>query len=66
MPTVYGVVHSTLKSLRHVILCKYRQDKLVIQYSVHVFFYVKACIEPVHDKTNKMTCVPREDSNQPV
>ena len=27
MPTVYGVLYSTLKSLIQVILCKYRHDQ---------------------------------------
>ena len=27
--------------------------------------FIKVIIEPAHDKTNKMTCSPREDSDQP-
>ena len=32
---------------------------------IRVVHYVKFIFEPAHDKTNKMTCAPSEDSNQP-
>ena len=68
MPTVYGVLYSTLKSLIHVILCKCHHDQPgeSIQCPCKTVFFVKTYIEPKHKKTNKMTCVPIEDSNQPV
>ena len=28
--------------------------------------YLQRVIEPPHDKTNKMTCVPSKDSDRPV
>ena len=28
-------------------------------------FFLKKEFEPEHDKTNKMTCAPREDSDNP-
>ena len=62
MPTVYGILYSTLKSLMHVILCKYRHD----QFGESIQCPCKTFIEFVHDKTNKMTCVSSEDSDQPV
>ena len=36
-------------------------------YSVHEYWNrdSQLSFEPQHDKTNKMTCVPREDSDQP-
>ena len=30
-----------------------------------VAVYIEVSIEPLHDKTNKMTCAPSEDSDQP-
>ena len=69
MPTVYGVLYSTLKSLIHVVLCKYRYDQSGESKQCPcktVSFFVKTYIEPVHDKPNKMTFVPSEDSNQPL
>ena len=68
MLTVYDVLYSALKSLIYVILCKYRHGQS--GESIHcpckiIFMLVKTYIEPVHDKTNKMTCVPSEASNQP-
>ena len=67
MPIVYGVLYSsTLNSLIHVILCIYHHDQSgeSIQCPCKTVFFVKTYIESVHNKTNKMTCVPSEDSNQ--
>ena len=63
MPTVYGILYSI-----HVILCKYPHDQFggSIQYPSKAVVFVETYIEPVHDKTNKMTCVPSEDPKQPV
>ena len=37
-------------------------NRSLIVYSVNV---IKIKNEPSHDKTNKMACLPREDSDQP-
>ena len=47
------------------LLSQYRMSLVIIkmyQLSYHLLLFIH---EPQHDKTNKMTCAPSEDSDQP-
>ena len=36
-----------------------------VSFSEHIFHALAHDFKPLHDKTNKMACVPSEDSDQP-
>ena len=44
--------------------CSYSTDKVVTAFSISLWVYYRS-FELVHDKTNKMTCAPSEESDQP-
>ena len=55
-------------------LCEQKHNKITFFFFFFFFFllkntwvliYLTIYIEPAHGKTNKMTCAPSEDSDQP-
>ena len=51
----------------HLVMANKSGVLLIAQFYDKIFCLKGPALkyEPMHDKTNKMTCVPREDSDQP-
>ena len=64
----------TFLTLKHFESLKKTRDAIEIPINTFEVFYFFQCLhvlseknifEPPHDKTNRMACAPREDSDQP-
>ena len=54
------------RSFYHVFACNYGCPRSVVGFFIHKYHNRHSFWnEPAHDKTNKMTCAPSEDSDQP-